>query len=296
MATESGIISNFIENIYREVSVIITPEYMELYKSFPNQKLQEILSTVHSALVSSFKTMNQRLPTKNFEAHFWAESSRNLMMYIDIVKRLYRGLKDSPLAIQVDKYYDKVINDCDGFLQHTGGSSIPVGMERITLYYTIPIFTPADPSQTKVAIDKLPFNAGYIKTQNDRMEKSIDSDPDLVVGTAKELVETCLKEIIGKDSNDDIPKLLKTALDSMRLLPTSVADDAKGAEQIKKLLGSLSAIVVNMAELRNLYGTGHGQMKHKSSLEPRHARLAMGAAATFVNFVFETHSKQKEKI
>lgn len=293
MSAESKIVANFIENIYREISSIITPEYIELYQSFQNQRLQEILSTVHAALVLSFKAMNQRLPTKNYEAHFWAANSRDLMMYIDIVKRLQRGLKDSPLSINIDKYYDDIINICDSFLQQTGGSVIPVGMDRIELYYTIPIFTPADQTQVKVAIEKIPFDAGYIKTQIDRMEKSIDSDPDLVIGTAKELVETCLKEIIGTDSNDDMPKLLRTAMDSMNLLPTSVSENAKGAEQIKKLLGSLFTIVVNMAELRNLYGTGHGQMKHKSSLEPRHARLAMGAAATFVNFVFETYAKHK---
>lgn len=145
---------------------------------------------------------------------------------------------------------------------------------------------------TKVAADKIPFDIGYIKTQIERMEKSADSDPDLTIGTAKELIETCLKTIIGADSNDDIPKLLNSAMGKMNLLPKLVSGGAKGEEQIKRILGSLSTIVLNTNELRNLYGTGHGQMSTKSSLEPRHARLAMGAAITFVNFIFETYTKQ----
>lgn len=45
-----------------------------------------------------------------------------------------------------------------------------------------------------------------------------------------------------------------------------------------------------MAELRNLYGTGHGpSAKTNRGIQPRHARLATGVAATLASFLFETH-------
>ena len=42
------------------------------------------------------------------------------------------------------------------------------------------------------------------------------------------------------------------------------------------------------AELRGLYGTGHGKHANTEGLSARHAKLAVGAAATLVTFLFET--------
>jgi len=44
-----------------------------------------------------------------------------------------------------------------------------------------------------------------------------------------------------------------------------------------------------IAELRNHYGSGHGREPTAKGLQPRHTRLAVGAAATLVTFLFETH-------
>ena len=41
------------------------------------------------------------------------------------------------------------------------------------------------------------MNANYLKQQIQRMEQSIDSDPSLAIGTAKELIETCCKTILN---------------------------------------------------------------------------------------------------
>lgn len=59
--------------------------YSDLYKSFRNQKLREILMTLHHDLVGLFRTMNERLPTGEHEAHFWAEPSRDLIKRIEII-------------------------------------------------------------------------------------------------------------------------------------------------------------------------------------------------------------------
>lgn len=137
-------INNFIENIYRELSDIISPEYIELYENIKNERLKTILSTLHAALISSFKTMNERLPTTSYEAHFWADPSRALMKEIEITERLQRGLKKSPYSIEIDSYYQELIKKCNSFLNRSGGSSIPQNMDKVELYYTLPIFKSMD--------------------------------------------------------------------------------------------------------------------------------------------------------
>jgi len=57
-----------------------------------------------------------------------------------------------------------------------------------------------------------------------------------------------------------------------------VDDGVKAAETIRALLGNLATVAQRMAELRNPYGTGHGKAAKASGLQPRHARLAVGAA------------------
>ena len=52
-------IENYIESQYRELLLCsqINAEYSDLYKSFGNQKLREILMTLHHDLVGLFRTM-----------------------------------------------------------------------------------------------------------------------------------------------------------------------------------------------------------------------------------------------
>ena len=87
--------------------------------------------------------MNGRLPTgPEQSAHFWASPSRELIETIDIIEGLQRVLKNSPLAFNIDDYYQKVITNCNIFLSANGGSVIPPSMEKIELYYTIPVLIP----------------------------------------------------------------------------------------------------------------------------------------------------------
>ena len=137
-------IENYIESQYRELLSCsqINAEYSDLYKSFRNQKLREILMTLHHDLVGLFKTMNERLPTGEHEAHFWAEPSRDLIKRIEIIFSLVSSLKETPLAFQIDPYYLDLLTRCRDFLSSSGGSSLPPNMAKVELYYTLPIFLP----------------------------------------------------------------------------------------------------------------------------------------------------------
>ena len=137
-------IENYIESQYRELLSCsqINAEYSDLYKSFRNQKLREILMTLHHDLVGLFRTMNERLPTEEHEAHFWAEPSRDLIKRIEIIFSLVSSLKETPLAFQIDPYYLDLLTRCRDFLSSSGGSSLPPNMAKVELYYTLPIFLP----------------------------------------------------------------------------------------------------------------------------------------------------------
>lgn len=137
-------IENYIESQYRELLSCsqINAEYSDLYKSFRNQKLREILMTLHHDLVGLFRTMNERLPTGEHEAHFWAEPSRDLIKRIEMIFGLVSSLKGTPLAFQIDPYYLDLLTRCRDFLSSSGGSSLPPNMAKVELYYTLPIFLP----------------------------------------------------------------------------------------------------------------------------------------------------------
>lgn len=138
------------------------------------------------------------------------------------------------------------------------------------------------------------IDAAAILAQIKRLELAEDKDPELAIGTAKEMVESACKIIMeerGKPiaGNPDIPTLTKVTLKELQLVPEGVKDAAKGADIIKGLLRSLGSIGNDLAQLRGLYGTGHGRSGKGGGLTSRHARLAVHAAAAFATFLLETH-------
>jgi hypothetical protein len=132
----------------------------------------------------------------------------------------------------------------------------------------------------------------------DRMCRSVDSDPDLAIGTAKDLVESTAKSIMaerGKEvvGSPDLTDLVKRVRTELSLIPEGIQEEAKGRDIIKRVLSSFASVVQGLAELRGLYGSGHGRHGRSSGLKARHARLATGAAATLATFLFETHIERQ---
>ena len=96
-------------------------------------------------------------------------------------------------------------------------------------------------------------------------------------------------DITGKE---DLPQLVKKTAKELRLTPADIPDDAKAAENIRRLLSNLATITHGVAELRNSYGTGHGKKATSKGLNPRHAKLAVGSASTLAIFLIETYHEQ----
>ena len=138
------------------------------------------------------------------------------------------------------------------------------------------------------------LNAEQIEHHIRRIEASINADPSLAIGSAKELVETCCKTILAERGQTvpdklDVPQLVRQAMETLKLVPEGIPEEARGAKAIKALLGNLATACQSLTELRNLYGTGHGKTGRARGLEQRHARLAVGAATTLTVFLFDTH-------
>lgn len=143
------------------------------------------------------------------------------------------------------------------------------------------------------------FNGEYLSRQVNRIEAAINRDPDLAIGTSKELVETCCKTILqemGAEFEDtwELTKLVKETCKRLKLTPDDIPDTAKASDTIRRLLSNLATVAQALSELRNSYGTGHGKSAEAKGLTPRHAKLAAGAATALAVFLFETHESNEK--
>jgi hypothetical protein len=201
----------------------------------------------------------------------WNHIRKLLKVYENILNTISEQSPDE--AAKLCKWLGK-----DGFVYQNGAIFPMTGMPALAQIKTIAV----------------QFDAEYMARQVKRIEESVNSDPPLAIGSAKELLETCCRTILADRDvtfadNPDLPKLVRTTMKELELLPEDIPDHAKGAEVIKRLLSNLSTIAQGLTELRNLYGSGHGKEGKWKGLTARHAKLAVGAATTLAVFLLETH-------
>ncbi len=186
-----------------------------------------------------------------------------LVVFGGVVRRLDEiGLSNPPTKVIADRL--KVRLQEDGYRYEAGRfSPIHAGIGALVM---------------EVRSHAANFGLPALQQQITRAMNSVESDPALAIGTAKELVETTCKTILeqidGADVPDELPKLVRATQKALNLLPDDVPESAKGNETIKRMLSNLGQMTQGLAELRNLYGTGHGPSGRKRGLSSRHARLA----------------------
>lgn len=156
------------------------------------------------------------------------------------------------------------------------------------------------PGARRVLAAQKVFDSDSIRRQLTRIEAAVDSDPDLAIGTAKELVESTCKAILherGVRAIDaaDLPKLVHLTSKELHLIPEGVSDHSDAEEALRRMLGSLSTLVGSISQLRNRFGTGHGPEPTHVGLPSRHARLTAGAATALAVFLWETHLEYPAK-
>lgn len=157
-------------------------------------------------------------------------------------------------------------------------------------------------SQITIPVDGLKevFSSEYISTQLDIMLKMQNENPTEAIGKSKELIESCCKTILERlkveiDKKWDIVRLVDETVKLLKITPRNIPEAVPEATAIKTILGNLKNIAVNVATLRNAYGSGHGKTASYKGLEPRHAKLAVGSSITLVNFLWDSFERQIRK-
>ncbi|WP_081743293.1 abortive infection family protein [Arthrobacter sp. H20] len=133
-----------------------------------------------------------------------------------------------------------------------------------------------------------------IQDHLNRLQRAVNDDLALAIGSAKELIESTAKTVLIErgmemDERTDLPVLVKEAQQALGLHPSSATLGPDGTEAVRKILGGVLSIAIGVAELRNRgYGTGHGGAGARAGLSKRHAHLAVNAAITWCQLMLDT--------
>ena len=145
------------------------------------------------------------------------------------------------------------------------------------------------------------LNSGSLYEDLRRLERIGDSEPGEAIALAKEIVECSCKLILDDRGIEyreraDIPELLKLLRNEIQIMPDGIDEKARAAKEIREILACLGKIAHALGPIRNAYGKGHGRGRNFKGLEPRHGRLAIGAASTFVDFVLDRHLSRPKSV
>lgn len=140
------------------------------------------------------------------------------------------------------------------------------------------------------------FDTNYMNQQIKVMLEAQETHPSDAIGKAKELIESCCRTILTEkgvkvDKDWSMNELAKRTFEQIHIMPKEVSDSLPEADVLRQLYGNLRGMVNQIAEVRNIYGTGHGRDVSFEGLEARHARLVVGMSATLVNFLWESYER-----
>lgn len=151
---------------------------------------------------------------------------------------------------------------------------------------------PAGPTYVLAALAAV-RDPSALRQQLARFRSAVIDDPGLAIGTAKELVESTAKVVLTErglpvDDNADLPVLVRDAQQALGLHPSAASPGPDGSDAVRRILGAVSTIANNLAELRNKVGSGHGRATAPAGLRTRHAHLAVNAAITWCQLLLDT--------
>ena len=137
------------------------------------------------------------------------------------------------------------------------------------------------------------LNSKYVQQQIVRIETNIEKNPDLSIGTSKELVEGILKSFLSEQgikfsNSDNIITLSQLVFKKIH----EISDDkGKIMEITKRINRASTTIIQSISEFRNLYGTGHGREVQNYEIDKIYAALIANLSTTIVFFIIQSHKK-----
>lgn len=146
-----------------------------------------------------------------------------------------------------------------------------------------------------VAIKKY-LNTDYINKKVEQMNKAVETDTEVAIGTGKELLETTCKAILRQkaiaiDKDWTLPQLLKNTTNALDFKPKNADDPQRAEKSILQVLGGITTIVQGVTELRNAYGTGHGKDATFKGLEKKYAQLFVGVVSEIAIIYLQTNGE-----
>lgn len=138
----------------------------------------------------------------------------------------------------------------------------------------------------------MPSEALHIETIVNALEQALSENLGLAFDLSKTLIETACKTIIkerGQTYNDsaDLPKLIKSALDLVCIIPDEVKDSNEAKQSLKKNINGIMTSIQGICELRRLFGeASHGRDANFKQLEIDHALMVARSADVIVNYLF----------
>jgi hypothetical protein len=137
----------------------------------------------------------------------------------------------------------------------------------------------------------------HIDQQVQGIEKAVVDNPGLAFDLSRTLIESVCRWVLAQrgvafQESDDVPKLLKLAVQNLPLLPVNESGAADVRASTAKTLGGLSTMVQGMCELRGSCGfASHGSESPKPALDEAHALLVARAADALTGFLFYVHKR-----
>jgi hypothetical protein len=135
----------------------------------------------------------------------------------------------------------------------------------------------------------------FIREQLEKCDRKLQTaDFDGAITNARSLVEAVLTELENRLTEQqpaydgDLPKLYRRAISRLNLDPAR----KDVADSVKQVLSGLVNVVSGLAPLRNKLGDAHVQQYRP---QRHHAKLAVNAAKTLCDFLFDTFEYQSEK-
>lgn len=132
-----------------------------------------------------------------------------------------------------------------------------------------------------------------------RLRRNID-DPAMLLGVAKELIESAAKFVLEEAGRPAHPKLPLPGLidQSFELLgfvkPVSQSA-APGADYVAEIYKGIRKIIIAVNELRNVAGTGHGRTLPTGVSEDM-ARFVVREAALVAELMLATHDRMMGRV
>ncbi len=119
-----------------------------------------------------------------------------------------------------------------------------------------------------------------------------EGDSALLLGSSKELLESTAKIVlahVGETPQAKYPALIAQALQVLMLHPKSEPTQREDEiDPVRKILGGVLQIALEINNLRGERGTGHGRTEAPANLTSRHGRLTAGAAILVATLMFDT--------